>query len=395
MKQKNKDYSAFGKTLMTTSDSPGISVIIPTFRRGKMVQSLLSSLIKSRQKLNNPVEIIVIDDSPSNEAEQIKKICKNYGTRYLFRKVGVSSKRNFGAKVASYSIILFIDSDCETTPEFLEEHLTLYKKHKRIVAVLGQTKFKGPESFIWKALQFTPFLKPFNFADIKGQRVWGPSNNLSCRKEIFELVGGFDEKFPKKPGGEDVDFGYRLYKEGFMLTAAPKAITYHSTETWMKFGQMAKRLFNWGRGEFNLYYNYNEDLFYDCPKAMGLFLLMIPIVLVSALLSENLKWLSLPVVFLIVNFFSRLIVHLAYHSDRLVNIMRVVVSEILILIYEVGLTYECLKRRWFLPLYHRLIIVPEEASSSWNNQVINNWVIFAQLIISIVIAQLIAINIKN
>jgi hypothetical protein len=67
-----------------------------------------------------------------------------------------------GARLAAYSIILFIDSDCESSPVLLEEHLAPYEKHEKIAAVLGRTVFKGTESFIWKVLQFTPFLKPLN-----------------------------------------------------------------------------------------------------------------------------------------------------------------------------------------------------------------------------------------
>ncbi len=394
MQCKTDDEAGSHKTSSITRNSRGISVVIPTFKRVEMCRSLLASLRDSRQRLNDPVEIIVVDDSPSAEAEQIKALCTKYGAKYHFRKLGVSAKRNFGARIASHPIILFIDSDCEATPELLVEHLALYNKNEQIVAVLGRTEFKGSESFTWKTLQFTPFLEPFRFADSEIQRVWGPSNNLSCRKEIFERVGGFDETFPNKPGGEDVDFGIRLYKEGFTLTTSPRAIVLHTTETWKALSQAFNRLFNWGRGEFYLYYNYSEDLYYDCPKAMALFLLMIPIALASAFLTKDLQWLILSPLFLAVNFSSRIILHLGFNPDRLARATHVLVSEILLLVYESGLAFECLKRRWFLPLYHRLIIVPEEASMSWNAQVFNTWATFAQLIISIFLVAYCVCHIK-
>ena len=374
---------------MTNQKLQGISVVVPTFGRVDMCLNLLASIQQSRQKLNESSEVIVIDDSPAGEAEQIKLLCEEYNSRYYRKKIGVSAKRNLGATIASHPIVLFVDSDCEAAPELLSEHLALYRKNKRVASVLGRTIFKGWSSFIWEAFQFTPFLEPFRFADTEGQKVWGPSNNLSCRKEVFEQVGGFDETFPSKPGGEDVDFGYRLYRQGYMLLANPDAIVYHTTETWKTFNQTLNRLFHWGRGEFNLYYNYDEDLHYDCPKAAALVLLLVSVALVVSFLDKDPKWLLIPPLFLGLNYLSRAILHFGYHPERLRRTAHVMSAEFFLWVYECGLTFECLKRRWLVPLYHRLIIAPEEASVTWDMQVINTWTVFAQLVISVGLVQVI------
>ncbi|MCI5130321.1 MAG: glycosyltransferase [Candidatus Electrothrix sp. EH2] len=367
----------------------GISVIIPTFKRLDMCRTLFLSLQKSQQCLKEPSEIIIVDNSPPYEARQIEKLAAQHGARYYHKQIGVGAKRNFGARMAVYSVVLFVDSDCEADSELLQEHLVLYKKSPDIVAVHGRTNFTGPETFAWKATQCTPFLDAFRFADIEANRVWGPSNNLSFRKTKFEQIGGFDEVFPGKPGGEDVDLGYRMYMQGNMLRTNPQAVVFHTTETWSRVSQMVSRLFHWGRGEFYLYNNHEQHLYYDTPNASFIFLLLTFIGLVLACIERSGVWLILPLIFFAVNFVGRLIFHFSYHPERLIRPLEVLTAEIFIVVYENGLAFECLKRRWFPPMYHRLLVASEDALLNWNMQVVNTWSIFLEFVISVGFAQLI------
>ncbi|MEQ8957315.1 MAG: glycosyltransferase [Coleofasciculus sp. C2-GNP5-27] len=366
----------------------GISIVIPTFKRVKMCQTLLESLQASRQYFSGDLEVIVVDNSPLKEAEQIRELCVAYQASYDWQKIGVGAKRNYGAKLANYPIILFIDSDCEATPDLLEEHLRFYQTNPQTVAVLGKTRFKGYKSLVWQAIQLSPFIIPFRLADQEGQRIWGPSNNLSCRTDVFKRVGGFDETFPQKPGGEDVDFGYRLYKAGHLLTTNPQALVYHTTETWNDIHQVVNRLFNWGKAEFYLYHKHGEYLYYDCPKGLGIVLLMLPIAVAMVVINQSLQWLLLPLIFLGVNFVSRIIVHLGYHPDRLVQINKVFLAEVFAWVYEFGLTMQCVNQRWFLPLYHRLIVLPDDAVMVWNSQILYTWITVAQLLVTVTLFQL-------
>ncbi|MDY6804943.1 MAG: glycosyltransferase [Cyanobacteriota bacterium] len=378
------DYDInLGKPVTQKQKYAGISVVVPTFKRVDLCQRLLASLGQSKLYLQAPVEIIFVDNSPLPQAQQIHALCMEYGAKYYLKKTSVSAKRNFGAKIASHSIVLFVDSDCEASPQLLAEHLESYQKDSSVVAVLGKTNFKGPTTWMWRVLQFTCFLMAFRLADKEGQRVWGPSNNLSCRKETFLQVGGFDETFPKKPGGEDIDFGYRLYKQGYLLTTNPEALVYHTTETWNTISQVVSRLFNWGKAELYLFEHHREFIRYECPKCWGLFLAMLPVALVAAVACLSPQWLLLPMVFLAVNFLSRILLHISYNPERLGRFFDVLIAEVLILVFEFGLAYECWREKWFIPLFNRLIVVPEDALVNWNSQVIYSWILMVQILISV------------
>ena len=383
--QRNHSLSPISNRNCYQNTSWGISIIIPTFKRVVMCETLLISLQKSRRNVETPVEIIFVDNSPKKEAKQIQTLCHQYHVQYYYREIGVGAKRNFGASIATYPIILFIDSDCEATPNLIYQHLNCYSINPNTVAVLGKTEFKGETTFIWKAIQYTPFIVPFTLGNQSEKQVWGPSNNLSCRKNIFEEINGFDESFPDKPGGEDVDLGYRFYKKGYLLTTNNQALIYHTTETWNTFNQVFNRLFNWGQVEFHLYYNHADYLYYDSPKGLGICLLFTLLGIFLSIWETNYKWLLLPGIFLIIDFCFRSIVHFYYYPERIKNINKVFLAEILILVYELGLICKCIKKLWFLPLYSCLIVTPEQASLIWNQKVIQIWLTFIQLVLTIVV----------
>ena len=149
----------------------------------RLCETLLASLKSGRLVLENRSEVIVIDDSPDEEAERIKDICSKYGALYRFEKGTAGAKRNLGAGLAAFHIILFIYSDCKAPPNLLKQHLRVYLEEPDTIAVVGPTEFHGPRSYIWECVQYTPFPKPFRVADVETQVVWGPSNNLSSRRD--------------------------------------------------------------------------------------------------------------------------------------------------------------------------------------------------------------------
>lgn len=373
---------------LSATSHTGISVIIPTFKRVDLCQKLFQSLEQSRHHAPLPVEVLAIDNSPPIEAEQIQALCLEYGARYVASTLGVGAKRNLGATLAQHSLILFIDSDCEVSPECLREHIKFYVHNPQTVAVLGKTSFKGPQTFVWKAIQWTPFVVPFTLADQVGSRVWGPSNNLSFRKDVFLSIQGFDESFPQKPGGEDVDLGYRLYQNGHLITANPRAQVYHTTETWNTFNQITKRLFQWGKAEFFLYYHHPDYLYYDCPKGLGLLLLIGLASLLTFIITTNQTWLWTPPIFLVINYLTRILLNLYYNPRRAQQIHRVAVAELFNLVYEAGLVVQCLRQRWFDPLYHRIFVSPDEARQLWNMQVFYTWMTVLQLALTLAFAHI-------
>ena len=121
---------------------PLFSCVIPTNRRIKLVKELLSSLRAARLVDKRPLEIILIDDSPRQDAEEIQKICQKFGANYILGPSSVREKRNLGIKNAHGEYIFFIDSDCQADKEVFNEHYKILS-NPAYEACIGITKFIG------------------------------------------------------------------------------------------------------------------------------------------------------------------------------------------------------------------------------------------------------------
>jgi len=126
----------------TTYINSEISVIIPTYYRASDLSELFESIL--RQTIN-PVEVIVVDDTPN---DTIKIVCEVYKSKYEKintdikylrnpRELGLTVARNVGIENASGGIILFLDSDVILHQEFIEKILEVFKDNSNALGVHG------------------------------------------------------------------------------------------------------------------------------------------------------------------------------------------------------------------------------------------------------------------
>ncbi|MEL6908872.1 MAG: glycosyltransferase [Cyanobacteria bacterium J06598_4] len=376
----NQKYPIFSKMLIsksseTTKQAIGLSVIIPTSGRAVLCRELLMSLSQSQEYCSVPTEIWVVDDSPNpQDSASIKASCHDVKAQYCQFTGSVAQKRNWGAKQAQYPILLFIDSDCIATPCLLQAHWISYQKKPNQSAAIGSTEFCGTENWLWQVVKLTPYLNSFSLAQFQMPVLWGPSNNLSCRQADFEQLSGFDERSPKPLGSEDVDFGYRLYYRGKTMMTCPEAKLYHSTETWKTLSAVLLRLIRWGRGEAYIIERYWSELYDDCPDRYGCALALILVGTLSALLLGQFFWLYLPLIFLVVNFASRLLWRIFNQPKYALRILQLIAAEALILFYETAILFHLLSRDFDLkPFFSCVIIRPEDALAIWNIRIFEVW----------------------
>ena len=105
----------------------GISIVIATKGRVKLLRDLVVSVQEARENFNGPSEVLLIDDSCEEDVAAIEDMCQKYDARRIEFGPSVPEKRNVGAREARYDIILFLDSDCIATPNLLNEHYKYFK----------------------------------------------------------------------------------------------------------------------------------------------------------------------------------------------------------------------------------------------------------------------------
>lgn len=240
------------------SARPGLSVIVPVFNRPRILGITLACL--ANQVTNYSYEVIVVDDG---SADDLLAVIRGFegliDIKYIrqpdkgFR---VSAARNLGIKLCSYDWIGLLDCDMAPNRRWVQvccEHLDLTDD----LALIGPRKYIDTEGYSAEDFLKDPDLlvklpevvtnnevagrvkgevsvdwRLKAFKETEGLRLcdtpfrYFAGGNIAFAKKWVKKVGGFDESFSAW-GGEDVEFGYRLYREGCFFKAESNCLAYH------------------------------------------------------------------------------------------------------------------------------------------------------------------------
>jgi GT2 family glycosyltransferase len=181
-----------------------ISVIIPTCDRAE-------SLAKCLEQLDEADEILVSDDSRTSSArrwlaDRFPKV------RWLQGPLrGPAANRNHASRYATGDWLAFVDDDCIPDGGWVNEITKLVASAD---VIEGRT--------ICPAKTNHPFEEVVE--NETGNLFW--TCNLAIRRDLFEELGGFDEDFPE-PGGEDLEFAWRIKQKRLTVRFASDMIVYH------------------------------------------------------------------------------------------------------------------------------------------------------------------------
>ncbi len=184
-------------------EQPFISVIVPCFNGERFLTACLDSL-KSQTYSN--YEIIVVDDGSTDGSPKLvtapAKLVSTKG------RTGAGAARNLGAKYAKGDYLLFTDADVEAPKEWVEK--TAHTITERAV-MCGGGGYAGPveDTFIqWFAFEELAWRRR-NFYGAVETLV---SNNLFCKRELFEATGGFPEDYCAA-SSEDMEFSWKISRK--------------------------------------------------------------------------------------------------------------------------------------------------------------------------------------
>jgi GT2 family glycosyltransferase len=215
---------------------PRVSVIIPTYRRPGLLRQCLGSLQQQTADAAS-FEVVIVDDASGDESTEIlAATATRWPTlRWASHSVnrGPAAARNLAASMARGEVLLFLDDDIAAAPELIATHLNLHAHSAALQGFVGLVQWHP-------SLTVTPFMRWLDSTDLQFRfettlvpgRVPSPDQafytcNLSLRRAVFEIAGGFDEHFPY-PAYEDVELGWRLGQAGFVLDYTPEALAFHT-----------------------------------------------------------------------------------------------------------------------------------------------------------------------
>ena len=241
------------RRVFAASESPSISVIIPTYNRKEELVGLLSSLEK-QTLLATDFEIIVVDDGSSDDTLFYLKTLVAGGKKNLFfcyqKNQGPGAARNRGMAMARGALFAFTDTDCRPLPEWLEELIKPFSD-KQVGAGGGAEEHGPAERALGRAIHFC-MTSPLTTGGIRGTsgkkmaHYYPRTFNMAISKEAFERTGGFRQLYH----GEDIELSFRIREAGLALLYNEKARVCHQRRSTIK--QFFKQLMRMGEARVAL-----------------------------------------------------------------------------------------------------------------------------------------------
>ncbi len=197
------------------SESPRVTVIVPARNAERTLANTLDGL--GEQRFSESFEAIVVDDGSSDRTVEIALGSAVVDRVMCLDGAGAAIARNAGAAAAAADRFAFIDADCRPADQWLAAGVAALDFAD---LVLGEVRprndqRRGPcDRTLW-VIGCSPLFE---------------SANLFVRRELFELLGGFESWLRPRDGkelGEDVWFGWRAVRHGARVAPCARALAHH------------------------------------------------------------------------------------------------------------------------------------------------------------------------
>ena len=161
-----------------------ISIIVPAYNEEKYIEATLRSIKK--QKTDLKYELIVAD---SKSTDKTVEIAEKYTDKIIISpKREAAATRNAGASIAKGKILVFIDSDTQIMPDYLEFIFKKFKDDPLLVGLSTSFKFSKQSPKLTFAEEVT---NGYLLMRSELGRATLPGFNLCVLKTKFKKIGGF------------------------------------------------------------------------------------------------------------------------------------------------------------------------------------------------------------
>jgi len=219
----------------------GATVVIAARNAASWIGTQLDAL--GAQTYDDELEVIVVDNGSRDRTAAVARSRSSHRfTLSVLRaeaQAGPSYARNVGARRATARVVLFCDADDRVGEAWVKAMVDGLGEYDAVGGPRAHEPLNDRRVLRWRpgpparaglplAFEFLPF---------------ATSSNLGIRREVFERLGGFDERLFSS---EDVDLSWRLQLGGWRLGFVPDAVVAYRRRatvlgTW-------RQAFRWGVG---------------------------------------------------------------------------------------------------------------------------------------------------
>lgn len=251
-------YGAKNRILDNHSSELGLSIVVPTFNRSKILDITLACLVNQRTEY--PFEVIVADDGSKEDLTPvIRKYESKLDIKFVRQKdygYQLCAVRNLGLRTAKYSFVSILDCDMAPDTKWVQSYVDELRDNDN-VALVGPRKYVDTSMLTAEEVMANPALIS-SLPEVLTTETLGRSNtgeksvdwrlehfkstdnlrlcdtpfrffsggNVAFAKKWLDIAGWFDEEFTHW-GGEDNEFGYRLYRAGCFFKSIDGGMAYH------------------------------------------------------------------------------------------------------------------------------------------------------------------------
>lgn len=277
----------------------GFSVIIVTWNGLKHLKTFLPSVYAAEYP---DFEIILADNASSDgSVEWVREYFPEVIISTFDDNYGYCGGNNRAVSSASKDILLFLNNDVHTTPNWLDAINDCFMQDESIGAVQPKLlSYKEPEYFEYAGAA-GGFIDKYGYPFCRGRILetvekdegqynesseifWASGAALAIKKDIFQELGGFDEDFEFHM--EEIDLCWRAKRLGYKVMYTPNSSVYHLGGGSLAMGSPRKVYYNFRNNLFMLWKNYStSELIFRFPVR----LLLDVIAAYKSLLSGNPK----------------------------------------------------------------------------------------------------------
>lgn len=236
-----------------------VTVIIPNYNGLAFLEPCMKAL--ERQKCRD-FQILVVDNGSGDGSVEWLK-AHHIPAIFLETNTGFSGAVNAGIRASRTPYVLLLNNDTEAAPDFVGELLKSIRRSKRIFAVSSKMIQMHHRELMDDAGDMYSL---FGWAYQRGVGQDSGGYNRQCqvfsacagaaiyRREIFDIIGYFDEKHFAYL--EDIDVCYRARIFGYYNLYCPTALVYHvgSGTSGSKYNSFKVKL----AARNNIYLNYKN-----------------------------------------------------------------------------------------------------------------------------------------
>ncbi len=251
------------------------SVVILNWNGRKLLEKFLPIVLQ--HTLNDETEVVIADNASSDDSVAFLKAGFPDVPLLIFDKnYGFADGYNKALQQVSSEYVVLLNSDIETTENWLSEMISYLDSHPEVSAVQPKILSQKQKDFFEYAGACGGFIDKFGYPFCRGRILenvekdngqynhiipvfWATGACLCIRRKDFFEAGGLDARFFAHM--EEIDLCWRLNARGKRVECLPQSVVYHVGGASLSKDNPQKTYLNFRNNLLMLYKNIHPDRF--------------------------------------------------------------------------------------------------------------------------------------